>query len=312
MWDKILKIINFTIIKIIYSNFIKNEKINIKKVIKKKIKKGILFLTCEQKLIEILGKKKKKISIIPTSRLQILSIGTCLIPFVEHNDANRAVMGSNMQRQAVPIIKKQKPIVCTGIENIISHNNEHNSCIINNGIVKFSGLKKIITHENITSTYRTDDLIKINTFTNSFIKKRNKQTNKQIYKKYIVRKYIFKKVRSSNQNIYLCEKSIVNKNELIKKNQIITDGPSTLQGKLSLGRNILIAYMPWKGYNFEDAIIISERIKMHDLFTSLHIKKYKTYVTKNDTGEVRVKNLERKKLKLLKVKSKFWKLNIKN
>lgn len=195
-----------------------------------------------------------------------------------------------MQRQAVPIIKKEKPIVCTGIENLISHNNEYNSCSINNGIVKFSGLKKIITHENIKATNKVDNLLRINKLSKSFIKKTEKQTNKQTYGKYIKRKYIFKKVRSSNQSIYLYEKSIVNRNEFIKKNQIITDGPSSLQGKLSLGRNILIAYMPWKGYNFEDAIVISERIKNSDLFTSLHIKKYKTYVIKNDTGEVRVKN----------------------
>lgn len=196
-----------------------------------------------------------------------------------------------MQRQAVPIIKKEKPIVSTGIETIISHNNEYNSCSINNGIVKFCGLKKIITHENITSSKKTDILLKTNVFTKSFIKKKRKQTNKQVYEKYIKRKYILKKVRSSNQNIYLYEKSLVNKNEFIKKNQIITDGPSTFQGKLSLGRNILIAYMPWKGYNFEDAIVISERITNSNLFTSLHIKKYKTYILNNTTGEVRIKNL---------------------
>ena len=202
-----------------------------------------------------------------------------------------------MQRQAVPIIKKEKPIVSTGIESTISHNNEYNSCSINNGIVKFCGLKKIITHENITSSNKIDNLLKTNSFTKSFIRKKKAQTNKKTYEKYIKRKYIIKKVRSSNQNIYMYEKSLVNKNEFIKKNQIITDGPATFQGKLSLGRNILIAYMPWKGYNFEDAIVISERITKYDLFTSLHVKKYKTYIINNDTGEVRIKKLNNTKTK---------------
>lgn len=232
--------------------------------------------------------ESKSYYFVPTSRLQMVSIGTSLIPFVEHNDANRALMGSNMQRQAVPLIKKQKPIVSTGLESIVIYNNEYNIISIFSGLVKYNNKKKIIVHENIEAKTTLNGSNGIN-LSQSFLEKKKKNLKLSKYKSFKKRIYKLKENRSTNQNTNLYEKSITLKDEWIKKGQILTDGASTNKGKLSLGRNVLVAYMPWTGYNFEDAIVISERLLKEETFTSIHIKKYKTFLIENETGGVKCK-----------------------
>lgn len=214
----------------------------------------------------------------------MVSVGTSLIPFLEHNDANRALMGSNMQRQAVPLMLKQRPIVATGLECEVVYNNEYNIVSVSNAIVKYISKKRIIVHERIATRSRIENN---KLLSQSFLVKKRKKLNILKYTKFARRTYNLKKSRSTNQGTNLYEECIVKKDEWVKKGQIITDGASSQGGKLSLGKNILVAYMPWKGYNFEDAIVISEQIVKNDTFTSIHIKKYKTFLISNETGEVR-------------------------
>lgn len=265
------------------------QKINAKKLLKKnkyrRIKKGTFFASSEHDFTNLLNKGSNKITtFIPTSRVQIVSIGTSLIPFLEHNDANRALMGSNMQRQAVPLMIRQKPIVNTGIENAIVHNNAYNTTSLYAGIVKYKSNKKIIIHESIKTQsgidFRDSDLSRL------FIEKKKRNLKISLYQKFMKRTYKLKKRRSTIHNTTVYETSLVFKNEWVKKAQILTDSASSYEGRLALGKNILVAYMPWKGYNFEDAIVISERLVKNDIFTSVHIKKYKTFLINNETGEV--------------------------
>nr|YP_009538724.1 RNA polymerase beta subunit [Lepocinclis ovum]AYQ93716.1 RNA polymerase beta subunit [Lepocinclis ovum] len=253
-----------------------------------KIQKGIFYLSSEHEIANLTKiKDKKRIFYIPTSRLQIVSLGTSLIPFLEHNDANRALMGSNMQRQAVPLIKKEQPIISTGIENIVVHNNEYNILAYKTGLVKYSSSKKIVVHENIKTADKIDRIL---TLSKSFLVKIKKNKNVTHYSKFIKRTYKFKKSKSTNQNTYLYEKSLIKEGEWVKRGQLLTESASTDKSKLSLGKNILIAYLPWKGYNFEDAIVISEKLINKDVFTSIHIKKYKTFLVNNETGEEKLTN----------------------
>lgn len=192
-------------------------------------------------------------------------------------------MGSNMQRQAVPLMIKENPILSTGIENVIIHNNEYNTVSVSCGIVKYSSNKKIIIHESIKTKEKLDCN---NKMSKCFLVKQKNKLKVINYVKYTKRTYKLKNKRSTSQNTSLYEESLIKKDQWIRKGQIITDGSSSYQGRLSLGKNILIAYMPWKGYNFEDAIVISERLVKSNIFTSIHIKKYKTFLINNETGEV--------------------------
>lgn len=260
-----------------------------KKLLKKSksniIKSGIFFVSSEYDFSNLLNKESDKLTeFIPTSRTQIVSIGTSLIPFLEHNDANRALMGSNMQRQAVPLMIKQKPLVNTGIESIIVHNNSYNTICLQTGIIKYVSKKKLIVHENIKTKSRIDSCQ--NDLSRLFLEKKKEKLGINTYVKFIKRTYKLKKMRPTIHHTILSENLIVKRNEWVKKTQILTDSTSSDKGKLSLGKNILIAYMPWKGYNFEDAIVISERLVRNDTFTSIHIKKYKTFLINNETGEV--------------------------
>ena len=192
-------------------------------------------------------------------------------------------MGSNMQRQAVTLTKKEKAIVQTGVESLIAHNTETTITTNKSGIVKYSSNKKIVIHENITTAKN----IIIQTSTPTFLTKLkwNILSYKK-YNKYKKRIYNLKSNITSNQNIYSYQIPSIKTNSLIKKRQIIANGPGVYKNKLCLGKNILIGYMPWEGYNFEDAIIISEKLVMEETFSSIHIKKYKTFLIKNETEEV--------------------------
>lgn len=201
-------------------------------------------------------KKVNNINFITTSPLQIVSLATALIPFLEHDDANRALMGSNMQRQAVPLLYTQKPIIGTGLEAVAILDS---GMVIKNyceGFVKFSSSQKILI----------DDLL-----------------NQSIT-------YYLKKYYRSNQETCINQRPVVWIGEKVFSGQIIADGPSTNDGELSLGRNLTIAYMPWEGYNYEDAIVINERIILDDCLTSVHIEEYETNLTYCMTGSDKLTN----------------------
>ena len=199
-----------------------------------------------------------EVDFIAISPLQIVSIAASLIPFFEHDDANRSLMGSNMQRQSVPLILPQKPIVGTGLENQIA---------IDSGMIvnaQVSGIVHSVTANKI------------------IIKNRNRK--KITYK---LQKYL-----RSNQQTCINQRPIIWKGEKIKSGQILTNGPAITDSELSLGQNVLVGYMPWQGYNFEDAILISERLVYDDIFTSIHIERYKIEIDKNsDTSEETTKNI---------------------
>jgi len=188
-----------------------------------------------------------EVDFIAISTIQVVSVAASLIPFFEHDDANRALMGSNMQRQSVPLIFPQKPIVGTGLENQIA---------IDSGMTlnaQVSGIVNSVTANKI--------IIK------------DQAGKKVIYK---LQKYL-----RSNQQTCINHRPIVWKGEKIKSGQILTDGPAITNSELALGQNVLVAYMPWQGYNFEDAILISERLVYDDIFTSIHIERYKIEIDRN-------------------------------
>ena len=188
-----------------------------------------------------------EVDFIAISTIQVVSVAASLIPFFEHDDANRALMGSNMQRQSVPLILPQKPIVGTGLENQIA---------IDSGMTlnaQVSGIVNSVTANKI--------IIK------------DKSGKKITYK---LQKYL-----RSNQQTCINHRPIVWKGEKIKSGQILTDGPAIASSELALGQNVLVAYMPWQGYNFEDAILISERLVYDDIFTSIHIERYKIEIDRN-------------------------------
>jgi DNA-directed RNA polymerase subunit beta len=199
-----------------------------------------------------------EVDFIAISPIQVVSVAASLIPFFEHDDANRALMGSNMQRQSVPLVFPQKAIVGTGLENQIA---------IDSGMTitaQVSGIVTSVTANNI--------VIK-----DHFGKKLN----------YKLQKYL-----RSNQQTCINHKPIVWKNEKVKSGQILTDGPAITNSELALGQNVLISYMPWQGYNFEDAILISERLIYDDIFTSIHIERYKIEIDRNsETLERTTKNI---------------------
>ena len=180
-----------------------------------------------------------KVDYVGVSPIQIISVGTSLIPFVEHNDANRALMGSNMQRQAVPLYKAQRPVVGTGLE-------KRAACD--------SGMVVLSEHEGVVD-YVTSDEVRIK---DNFGK---------------IHKYQLMKFVRSNQDTCLNQKPIVRAGMPVKKGTPLADGASTDGGELSLGKNVLVAFMPWEGYNYEDAILISDRLSHDDVYTSIHIEK---------------------------------------
>jgi DNA-directed RNA polymerase subunit beta len=188
-----------------------------------------------------------EVDFIAISTIQVVSVAASLIPFFEHDDANRALMGSNMQRQAVPLIFPQKPIVGTGLENQIAIDSGMTLNARSSGIVNSVTAKKIIIKDN---------------------------KNKKVI--YNLQKYL-----RSNQQTCINQRPIVWKGEKIKSGQILTDGPAITSSELALGQNILVGYMPWQGYNFEDAILVSERVVYDDIFTSIHIERYKIEINRN-------------------------------
>ena len=193
----------------------------------------------------------EKMDYMDVSPKQLVSVATALIPFLENDDTNRALMGSNMQRQAVPLLKTESPIVATGIEAAIARD---------------SGVM-VKAKEAGVAVGVASDLIKI------------RRDNG------IVDEYPLKKFERSNQGTCLNQRPIIHTGDRVEKGEIIADGPSTNNGELALGKNILIGFMEWEGYNYEDAILISEKLVREDVFTSVHIEEHETEARDTKLGE---------------------------
>ncbi|NLW07513.1 MAG: DNA-directed RNA polymerase subunit beta [Clostridia bacterium] len=189
---------------------------------------------------EVLAVPPDRVDYMDVSPKQMVSVATALIPFLEHDDANRALMGANMQRQAVPLLRTEAPLIGTGMEWRAARDS---------GVVVLANNSGIV--EKVTACE-----IEI-------------RTNDGRLDKYRLQKFV-----RSNQGTCINQKPIVRKGDYVEAGQVIADGPSTEQGELALGRNILVAFMTWEGYNYEDAILISERLVKDDIFTSVHIEEY--------------------------------------
>ena len=192
---------------------------------------------------------------------QILSVAAALIPFLEHDDANRALMGSNMQRQSVPLMNPGAPIVGTGIEGKIARDSRSATVSPVNGTINYVDSDKII----VKTSEILDSL--------SLVKGENLVT------------IPLRKIIGTNQNTCQNQRPIVKEGQKVKKGDVIADGTSTENGELALGRNVMVAFMPWRGYNFEDAIVISERLVKEDLFSSIHINEIDLEVRETKRGQ---------------------------
>ena len=183
-----------------------------------------------------------RIDLMDVSPQQVVSIAASLIPFLEHDDANRALMGSNMQRQAVPVLRSEKPLVGTGLETVVAR--DSGVCIVarNSGVVESVDASRIVVRVTDKKSKTASDV------------------------------YNLIKYTRSNQNTCINQRPIVKAGDTVKAGDILADGPSVDNGELALGQNIRIAFMPWNGYNFEDSILISEKVAREDRFTSIHIQ----------------------------------------
>ena len=183
-----------------------------------------------------------RIDLMDVSPQQVVSIAASLIPFLEHDDANRALMGSNMQRQAVPVLRAEKPLVGTGLETVVAR--DSGVCIVakNSGVVESVDASRIVVRVTDKKSKTASDV------------------------------YNLIKYTRSNQNTCINQRQIVKSGDVVKAGDILADGPSIDNGELALGQNIRIAFMPWNGYNFEDSILISEKVAREDRFTSIHIQ----------------------------------------
>ncbi len=207
------------------------------------LRKGLVLARVNGDLATVPSKEVQYIDISPR---QTVSVSAALIPFLEHDDANRALMGSNMQRQAVPLIRTDPPIISTGMEKPVAQNSGMLVKAERSGTVTFVDAMRILVDD-------ADD-------------------------------YELRKFHGLNERTCLNQKPIVKKGQRVKKGQIIADGPATLQGELALGQNVLVAFMTFDGYNFEDAIVISERLVKDDVFTSIHIEEYDVEIRETKLG----------------------------
>lgn len=194
---------------------------------------------------DIIMASPKDIDYMDVSPMQVVSVAACLIPFLENDDANRALMGSNMQRQAVPLLRNDAPLVGTGIEATVARD---------------SGVTVVATRDGVVNQVDANRIV---------VKSTDSDSTSPGVKIYNLLKY-----QRTNQNTSINQKPVVKAGDIVKKGDIIADGSSTDLGELALGRNVLVAFMPWNGYNFEDSILISERIVKDDVFTSVHIEQF--------------------------------------
>src|SRR5215813_12448402 len=198
----------------------------------------------------------EKVDLIDVSPKQLVSVAAALIPFLENDDANRALMGSNMQRQAVPLITAEAPLVGTGMEEVVARDSGAAIGARRTGVVDQVDATRIV----IRATEETDP----------------SKSGVDIYN--------LRKFQRSNQNTCINQRPLVRVGDHVKAGEIIADGPSTDLGELALGRNVLVAFMPWMGYNFEDSILISERVVRDDVFTSIHIEEFEVMARDTKLG----------------------------
>ncbi|MBE5731642.1 MAG: DNA-directed RNA polymerase subunit beta [Clostridiales bacterium] len=217
----------------------------------------------------------EEIDYLDVSPRQMISVATALIPFLENDDTHRALMGSNMQRQAVPLLTCETPVVGTGIENKIAYDSGVMVCARKGGKVIYVDAKTIRIEEDENNGLNLSD--------NSLeIIENCKRT---LVGDKTVAEYTLRKFVGSNQGTCINQKPIVNKGDIVKAGQVIADGHSTKDAELALGKNILVGFMSWEGYNYEDAILISEKIVKDDLFTSIHIEEYEHEARDTKLGE---------------------------
>ena len=193
---------------------------------------------------------REEVDYVDVSPKQLVSVAASLVPFLEHDDANRALMGANMQRQSVPLLRAQAPIVGTGMEGVTARDSGAVILAKRNGLVDSVDSERIIVR--VEGEHHPTQL--------------SREVGSDIYQ--------LTKFKRSNQNTCINQKPVVKKGQRVLKGQVIADGPCTDHGELALGRNVLVAFMPWRGYNFEDAILVSEKMVKEDYYTSLHIEEF--------------------------------------
>jgi DNA-directed RNA polymerase subunit beta len=201
--------------------------------------------------------RSQDVTLMDVSPNQLVSVAASLIPFLEHDDANRALMGSNMQRQAVPLLRTEPPFVGTGMEAVVARDSGAAVVARRGGTVESVDARRIVIRSeepDASGKYGADI-------------------------------YTLVKFRRSNQNTCINQKPIVSLGQKIQSGEVIADGPATSEGELSLGRNVLVAFMPWGGYNFEDSILISEKIVKEDIFTSIHIEEFECIARETKLGK---------------------------
>jgi len=194
-------------------------------------------------------KSREEVDYVDVSPKQLVSVAASLIPFLENDDANRALMGSNMQRQAVPLIKGEAPLVGTGMERVTARDS---GAVV---LCKREGIVDQVDSERIIVRVESDHSGVL-----------SREVGADIYQ--------LIKFKRSNQNTCISQKPLVRVGDRVKKGQVLADGPCTERGELALGRNVLVAFVPWRGYNFEDAILVSEKLVKDDYYTSIHIEEY--------------------------------------
>ncbi|MBU2429741.1 MAG: DNA-directed RNA polymerase subunit beta, partial [Proteobacteria bacterium] len=202
--------------------------------------------------------ENQDIEFMDVSPNQLVSVSASLIPFLENDDANRALMGSNMQRQAVPLIISEAPLVGTGMESVVARDSGVTIVADYDGVVVDVDSKRIVVRNNDTEDGSFEKAVSI---------------------------YSCKKFVRSNQNTCFNHRPIVKKGESVKKGQVIADGPSTEMGELALGKNVTVAFMPWDGYNYEDSILVSERLVKDAVYTSVHIEEYEVLARDTKLGK---------------------------
>src|SRR5436853_1548311 len=194
--------------------------------------------------------EKEKVDFIDVSPKQLVSVAASLVPFLENDDANRALMGANMQRQSVPLLRTDSPLVGTGMENVVARDS---GAVV---LCKRGGVVDLVDSNRIIVRVESEDV----------------ETGEM--REFGADIYQLVKFKRSNQNTCITQKPIVREGQRVRKGQVLADGPCTDSGELALGRNILVAFMPWRGNNFEDAILVSEKLVKEDYYTSIHIEEF--------------------------------------
>jgi DNA-directed RNA polymerase subunit beta len=207
---------------------------------------------------EFVQAKPEDVDLMDVSPNQLVSVAASLIPFLENDDANRALMGSNMQRQAVPLLRTQSPLVGTGMESVVARDSGVTCVARRDGVVEAVDASRIVVKADVGNVSDVASEVDI---------------------------YNLLKYQRSNQNTCLNQKPIVRRGDRVRKGDVIADGPATETGELALGANVVVAFMPWQGYNFEDSILLSERLLKDDVFTSIHIEEFECIARDTKLGK---------------------------